>query len=211
MHDGGLQQVQGERAGLLAVAIGAGELTVFAVEDAAVGRVPLLDDVEASVDFPAQARLDHTLVTIEAIEELASRDVVASRMGAAILLEDLGQVAPAEVPLGLLARLALPSKEDWYVQAPAMALTEHLMLHRPDARVILDGLSMSTDANDRFEAARALVDLCQVDPAAVPSDLAKQLAKDPEPVVAAEAKKVSTRLKELPKNAYFRRFRPFAI
>jgi hypothetical protein len=39
---------------LLVSLTGAGELTVFAVEDVAVGRVPLLDDLEAFMDFPAQ-------------------------------------------------------------------------------------------------------------------------------------------------------------
>jgi hypothetical protein len=39
---------------LLVPLTGAGELTVFAVEDVAVGRVPLLDDLEAFMDFPAQ-------------------------------------------------------------------------------------------------------------------------------------------------------------
>lgn len=69
-------------------------------------------------------RLDPSLISAELIEELAASDDFSVRSSAAILLWDRAEVAPGEVPLGVLGRLALPADEDWYVQAPAMAADE---------------------------------------------------------------------------------------
>ena len=48
--------------------------------------------------------IDPQLARPRLIEELASREDIASRMSAAMILESLARVAPALVPLGLLGR-----------------------------------------------------------------------------------------------------------
>lgn len=144
----------------------------------------------ASSILEAINRLDSSLVPIEAIEELAAADDVAKRMSSAMLLWDRAEVAPEEVPLGLLGRLALPSAEDWYVHAPAMAATKQLLLRRRAARTIFDRLAGSEDPEDRFAVAEALLDVAGVDITAVPRDLADRLAGDEDELVATKARDV---------------------
>ena len=131
-------------------------------------------------------RLDASLVPVDVIEELAASNDFSVRSVAAYLMWDRAEIAPAEVPLGLLGRLALPSTEDWYVQAPAMAAVKLLLLHRRDARVIFDRLAASEDPEDRYAVAAALLDVAKVDPWAAPRDLAEQLAADEDSDVAAK-------------------------
>jgi hypothetical protein len=54
VHESGLEEVEGEHGDLGVLAVGAGEVAVFAVEQHGVGRVPVLDDLEAAVDLAAQ-------------------------------------------------------------------------------------------------------------------------------------------------------------
>lgn len=106
------------------------------------------------------------------------------------MLWDRAEVAPEAVPLGLLGRLARPATEDWYVQAPAMAATKQLLLRRRAARIILDELAKSRDAEDRHAVASALLDVAQFDLWAVPRDLAERLAQDDDGLVAAKGREV---------------------
>jgi hypothetical protein len=156
-------------------------------------------------------RIDHSLVPLNAIEELSLSSVTEHRITAIFLLWDLAAAIPGQVPLGVLGRLARPADEDWYVQAPAMAITKLLMLHRKHARVILDRLANSADTEDRYDVAAALADLASVDASAVPPDLAKRLAKDSDNLVASKAREVVEALASLPDNAYETRFDPFGI
>lgn len=133
-------------------------------------------------------RLDPSLISAELIEELAASDDFSVRSSAAILLWDRAEVAPGEVPLGVLGRLALPADEDWYVQAPAMAAVKLLLLKRRPARAIFDSLAVSGDPVDRFAVAEALLDVARVDPIAAPRDLAERLAMDPDEEVASKGK-----------------------
>ena len=130
---------------------------------------------------------------------------------AIFLLEDLSDSMPGQVPLGLLGRFARPADEDWYVQAPAMAIAKQLMLSRQHTRVIFDRLADSEDAQDRYEVAAALADLASVEASAVPPDLAARLAKDDDELVAKKAREVIDALAKLPENAYVKRFGPFGI
>jgi hypothetical protein len=157
------------------------------------------------------ARVDHSLVPADVIEDLSLSSVTEHRIAAIFLLWDLAEASPGQVPLGILGRLARPADEDWYVQAPAMAITKLLMLHRRHARLILDRLARSSDPQDRHEVADALGDLASVDTSAVPPDLAKLLAKDRDALVASKARQVVNALKTLPKDAYEKRFGPFSI
>jgi hypothetical protein len=122
------------------------------------------------------------------------------RSTAAFLLWDRAEVAPGDVPLGVLGRLALPADEDWYVQAPAMAATKLLLLRRGPARAILDNLAASDDPADRFAVAEALLDVARVDPLGAPRDLAEQLADDDDQDVAGKAKEALAAIPERAEN-----------
>ena len=141
-------------------------------------------------------KLDPSAVSVELIDELASSGDWSTRAIAAMILWDRAEVAPAEVPLGLLGRLALPASEDWYVVAPALAATKLLILRREPARVILDNLAQSEDPTDRYAVAEALLDLARVEPAVAPRDLAEQLAGDNDSEVAAKGQEA---LEAIPK------------
>ena len=140
----------------------------------------------------AVSRLDASLVSVEMIEMLASHPEYPSRSCAANLLWHRAILAPLDVPVTVLGRLALPSGEDWYVSAPAMAAVKELVLSRRDAGVILESLSASAEPQDRHAVAQALLDIAAVRPAAVARDLAQRLLGDPDPLVAQKASEVMT-------------------
>ncbi len=140
----------------------------------------------------AMSRLHAALVSVEMIEMLAGHPTYPARSCAANLLRDRAIVAPLDVPLGLLGRLASPSTEDWYVSAPAVAAVKELALSRPGASVIFEALSASAAAQDRHAVAQALLDVAAVRPAAVARNLAERLADDPDPLVAQKAQEVMT-------------------
>ncbi|MGA8460007.1 MAG: hypothetical protein WB800_31735, partial [Streptosporangiaceae bacterium] len=105
-------------------------------------------------------------------------------------LRDRAAVAPLDVPVEVLGRLALPSTEDWFVWAPAMAAVQELALHRREAYAIFSSLAGSDDARDRFAVAAALLGLAGVRPAAVARGLAERLSEDPDPLIAEKARNV---------------------
>src|SRR5271170_2694729 len=88
-------------------------------------------------------RLDAALVPGEMVEALAAHPRYPARSCAANLLRDRVAVAPLDVPVEVLGRLAWPSVEDWLVWAPAMAAVQELVLRRRDAQVILESLAAS--------------------------------------------------------------------
>jgi hypothetical protein len=140
----------------------------------------------------AASRLDAALVPGEMVEALATHPRYPARSCAANLFRERAAVAPLDVPVEVLGRLAWPSAEDWLVWAPAMAAVQQLVLHRRDAQVILESLAASADPQDRHAAAAAMLGVATVDPAAVTADLAGKLAGDPDPLVAAKAQEVMT-------------------
>jgi hypothetical protein len=140
----------------------------------------------------AMSRLDTSLVSVEMIEMLAAQPDYPPRSCAANLLRDRAIVAPLEVPLRILGRLASPSAEDWYVSAPAMAAVKELVLRRRDTYVIFESLSASAEPQDRHAVAQALLDVAAVKPAAVAAALAERLLGDPDPLVAQKAREVMT-------------------
>jgi hypothetical protein len=145
----------------------------------------------------ALARLDHGLVAMDAIEQLANAESFSKRSSAAFLLWDLVLAAPGEVPIGLLGKLAQPD-EDWYVYAPAMAASKELLLVRPAARSIFEGLVSSAAPENRQAAVLALRDVASVDPADIPRDLILRLKQDSDQTVAAEGEKASDELVGVP-------------
>jgi hypothetical protein len=148
--------------------------------------------------------IDPQLARPQLVEELGSREDIASRMTAAMILESLARVAPALVPLGLLGRLARPADEDWYVQTPAMNAVKRLMSRRHQSRVILDHLAGSADPTDRFGVGDVLLELAQAKPESVPPDLAEALARDGDPLVAEKGREVLKLLEPLPPDSYDR-------
>ena len=155
-----------------------GEITESGDDDRALAAASLLE---------AAWRLDAALVPGEMVETLAAHPRYPARSCAANLLAGRAAVAPLEVPVEVLGRLASPSTEDWFVWAPAMAAVAELVVRRPDACVILESLAASADARDRYEAAAALLGVATIQAAAVPAGLAGQLAGDADPLVAAKA------------------------
>jgi hypothetical protein len=144
----------------------------------------------AAALLEAVSGLDAALVSPEMVETLASHARYQARACAANLLRDRAAVAPLDVPVELLGRLAAPSTEDWLVWAPAMAAVQELALHRREAHVIFGSLAASEDARDRFEVAVALLGLAAVRPAAVARALAERLSDDPDPLIAEKARDV---------------------
>jgi hypothetical protein len=140
--------------------------------------------------------LDAALVPGEMIEALATHPRYPARSCAANLLRRRAAVAPLDVPVEVLGRLAAPRAEDWLVWAPAMAAVQELVPHRPDAQVILESLAASADPQDRHAAAVALLGVAAVDPAAVTEALAGRLAGDRDPLVAAKAREVMTLIEQ---------------
>jgi len=144
----------------------------------------------AAALLEAVAALDPALVSPEMVETLAGHARYQARACAANLLRDRAAVAPLDVPVEVLGRLALPSTEDWFVWAPAMAAVQELALHRREAYAIFSSLAASDDARDRFAVAAALLGLAGVRPAAVARGLAERLSEDPDPLIAEKARDV---------------------
>jgi hypothetical protein len=145
----------------------------------------------------AMARLQASLISVEMIEMLAAGADYPARSCAAHLLRDRAAVAPLDVPLPILGRLAVPSAEDWYVWAPAMAAVKELVLSRHDAYAILESLCESAEPQDRHAVAQALLDVAAVKPAAVAAGLAERLLEDPDPLVARQAQDVLTAIEHV--------------
>jgi hypothetical protein len=143
------------------------------------------------------SRLDASLVSIGMIEMLATHSEFPPRSCAANLLRDRAILAPLDVPVAILGRLALPSGEDWYVWAPAMAAVKELVLSRRDAYVIFESLSASPEPQNRHAVAQALLDVAAVKPAAVSRDLAERLVDDPDPLVAQKAQELMTAIEHV--------------
>jgi hypothetical protein len=92
-----------------------------------------------------------------------------------------------------------------------MAVVKQLMLTRRHARIILDRLAVSNAVEDRYAVAVALLDLCRVEPAAVPPDLVQRLVGDKDELVRDKAQEVAQVISALPKDAYEKRYKPFRI
>ena len=163
-----------------------------ALHGAVMGADDHTRQLTAASLLDAMSGLDTSLVTIKMIEMLATQPEYPPRSCAANLLWRRAVLAPLDIPVGVLGRLAMPSGEDWYVWAPAMAAVRELVLSRRDAYVILESLSLSAEPQNRHAAAQALLDVAAVRPAAVARDLAERLLDDPDPLVAQKAREVMT-------------------
>ena len=66
-----------------------------------------------------------------------------------MILWDRSETDSGSVPLDLIAKLAKPSSEDWYVFAPALGAAKQLALTRRSALEIVLDLARSISPSDR--------------------------------------------------------------
>jgi hypothetical protein len=138
----------------------------------------------------ACTRIDAALIEPGWIEQLVDSEAFQRRSSAAVILWERALVDPGDVPLDQIAKLAKPSKEDWYVYSPAIAALKELALTRRSALHVLLDLAESPEATDRFTAVSALSGIAGVDPAIVWGAAREQLgrlAHDPDEGVANPA------------------------
>ena len=159
----------------------------------------------------AADRFDPTLVTLEEVEELTASANRSLRSCAAVLMWQWAQSLPGRVPVPLLTRLTLPSKEDWYVEAAARAGAKTLLLRRAAARAIFDRMAASRDKEDRSCAATDLLQVAQLEPRAVPADLARKLARDDDADVAKWGAKVVRAIEGLDERESLDYYMPFGM
>jgi len=145
----------------------------------------------------AAARVDPALVDMAWIERLTMSGITQHRMSAAMMLWDLAVTVPGIVPLDLVAKLAKPATEDWYVFAPALGATKQLALTRKSALDIILDLARSLKADDRDYAVAALGDLARVDPALIPIKPVEVLARDTDSSVAKRATALLETLRDI--------------
>jgi hypothetical protein len=138
----------------------------------------------------AADRLVPVLVRPEDVEDMARASDFSVRSSAAVLMWQWAETDPSRVSVSLLGRLTQPSTEDWYVHAAARAGAKQLLLRRAAARAVFDRMAASRDSDDRHYAVRDLLEVAEVEPRAVPGDLAERLASDEDESVATEAAKL---------------------
>jgi len=177
---------------------------VLAVTDEGDAHVP-------TSFLEAIARIDSALVPVEWIERLVGSPVVSCRMGAAMMLWDLADTSPGTVPIDLVARLAKPATEDWYVFAPAIGAAKQLALTRRSALEILLDLGRSADAEDRLAAVESLADLASMNAELVPMRPVKDLCDDSDESVAAAAQKLQAVILKVPKDKRGWGYRTFGL
>jgi hypothetical protein len=125
----------------------------------------------------AADRLDPTLTEIQDVEAFARSGDFSLRSSAAVPMWQWAESSPGRVPVSLLAKLALPSVEDWHVHATVRAGAKQL-LRCLAARAIFDEMVASADREDRDYAVGDLLQVATVEPRAVPLDLAEMLASE---------------------------------
>jgi len=170
------------------------------------------DEVHISTSFlEAIARLDAALVPIESVEQLVLSQVVEHRMSAAMMLWDLAEVAPGVVPIDLVAKLAKPATEDWYVFAPALGAVKQLALSRRSALQVLLDLAESQNADDRLAAVEALAEITRVNATLIPIQPVRQLCSDADQSVSEAARKLRPVINKVPKRDRETGYRTFGL
>jgi hypothetical protein len=159
----------------------------------------------------AADRLDPMLIKVEEVETFAQSAHFCLRSAAAALLWQWAESNPGRVPVPLLGKLALPSTEDWYVHTAARAGAKQLLLRRAAARAIFDRMAGSRDPNDRDYAVADLLEVAEIEPRAVPPDLARRLARDEDKSVASRATKLLRALDGIGENERWNYYGPFSM
>jgi hypothetical protein len=136
----------------------------------------------------AASRIDPGLIGVPRVAVLSESQIFQHRSCAASILWGLADVVPGIVPLDIVASLARPAHEDWYVYSPALAAAKQIALTRRSAWLIFQSLARSDEPDDRSYAASAAIGVATINPALVPLDLAKLLATDEDDTVAKQGK-----------------------
>lgn len=158
-------------------------------------------DIHVVTSFlEACSRLDPSLVELSWVESLATSLVVQHRMTAAMMLWDRAEADPGAVPIDLVAKLARPASEDWYVFSPALGAAKQLALTRRSALEVILDLARSLSAEDREYAVRSVRDIVTVDPTLVPVDAVERLSRDSDPSVAKSAAELLPTLLAVPES-----------
>lgn len=156
-------------------------------------------------------RLDPGLLAVQDVEDLARSQNYSVRSSAAQILWQWAEASPGRVPIALLGTLAQPNREDWYVQAPAMAAAKQLMLRRAEACEVFAGLASSENLEDRYACAVALLDVSRVVARAVPRNIVEALAADADLKVSEKAREVLHALIGVTAGEYWDYYRSFGL
>jgi hypothetical protein len=160
----------------------------------------------------AAADIDPNLITFDLIEELARDEDFSVRSSASLILYLLSLSTPGVVPIDLVARLAQPSTEDWYVYTPALSALQEVALSRQEAMERIELLAKTPDRDTRERVAYVLLDIARVKPAVVPPALIERLKEDAEPTVRQVAERTAALidgLDERERRMGYYRFGPF--
>ena len=160
----------------------------------------------------AVADIDPSLIELDLIDELVRDADFSVRSSAAMVLYLLSVSAPGVVPLDLVARLAQPATEDWYVFTPALNALKELALTRQEAMERIELLARNPDRDVRDYASFALLEIAHVKPAVVSPALIKGLRKDHDPTIrrcAKQTAKLIADLDEQQRRMGYYRFGPF--
>ena len=119
---------------------------------------------------------DPCLIPRQIILDMASDRSFSVRSSAAICLFTLSNIAPSEVPLDVLSKLA-SVHEDWYVSTPAQAALKVLSHKRPAALRILMDMISSKNIDEAQAGISSLLDVVRNDPGVVTLETIKKQEK----------------------------------
>lgn len=157
----------------------------------------------------AVAEIDPGLVTIDLVEKMAWHPEFSVRSSSAMVLFIEACSSPGTVPIDLVARLARPAEEDWYVFMPALNALKQLALSRPEAVAALSRLASSPEYADREYSASALVAVAEVKAVVVPRELAKRVAADADHRLAELGKRLLKLLADVSEDDAGHPYSPF--
>jgi len=119
----------------------------------------------------------------------------------------LARLAPASVPLDILADLA-SCREDWYVYTPAVSALLRLARARPVVMSIFERDLWDRDKDVREHATGAIRRLAQTEPELVPMELLTRMASSDDPFVKDTGQKALALRKAVGEKPY-RDYSPF--
>ena len=145
----------------------------------------------------AVVEIDPNLITVDILDHLSRHKDFSVRSSVGVILFILASMSPGTVPMDIVARLARPASEDWYVFMPALNALKQLALTRPEAVETLVALADSQHRDDREYLASALKELAAIKPAIVPINTVDVLASDADSAVRQIATEVRTLLRDV--------------
>jgi hypothetical protein len=139
---------------------------------------------------------DPALVPRQIILDMAEDKSFSVRSSAAVCFFKLANIAPAEVPLDILQKLA-SAKEDWYVSKPAQATLKVLSHKRQAAVGILVDMISKEDIEEAAAGASSLLEVVRNDPEVIELETIKKLQKQYVGLAGDLADTITKSLKEI--------------